>query len=74
MERVQELRREAALCRRAAGLPTSGASDIDRILVELAEKFERQAAARERQLQGESSDHSLNLARAFDRGATAQLP
>jgi hypothetical protein len=54
--RAQELRRQAAQCRRAARVPTSGAGDIDRALVALAEQFEREATALERQLQGGTSD------------------
>jgi len=46
---VQELRRKAAFCRRAASISTSGRTD--RILLALAERLEREAALRERQLQ-----------------------
>ena len=46
---VQELRRKAAFCRRAASISTSGRTD--RILLALAEQLEREAALRERQLQ-----------------------
>jgi hypothetical protein len=50
---VRELRRKAALCRRAASIPTSGSGNADRILVALAEQLEHDAAAlREQQLQG----------------------
>ena len=49
---VQELRRKAALCRRAASVPTSGSGEASRILLALAEQFEHEAAIRERQLQG----------------------
>jgi len=48
---VQELRRKAALCRRAASISTSGSGRTDRILLALAERLEREAALRERQLQ-----------------------
>ena len=41
--RVRELRRKAALCRRAAAVPTSGSGNADRILVTLAERLERDA-------------------------------
>jgi hypothetical protein len=50
---VRELRRKAALCRRAASIPTSGSSNADRILVALAEQLERDAALQERPLQGD---------------------
>jgi hypothetical protein len=50
---VRELRRKAALCRRAASIPTSGSGNADRILVTLAEQLERDAAHRERQLRGD---------------------
>jgi hypothetical protein len=53
---VRELRKKAALCRRAASIPTSGSSNADRILVALAEQLERDAALRERQLQKDESD------------------
>jgi hypothetical protein len=42
---VRELRRKAALCRRAASIPTSGSGNADRILVALAEQLEHDAAA-----------------------------
>ena len=48
---VRELRRKAALCRRAARIPTSGAGSADRVLVALAEKLEHEALQREQQLQ-----------------------
>ena len=47
---VQELRRKAALCRRAASISTSGSGRTDRILLALAEQLEREVALRERQL------------------------
>jgi hypothetical protein len=53
---VRELRRKAALCRRAANIPTSGSSNADRILMALAEQLEHDAALRERQLQKDASD------------------
>jgi hypothetical protein len=49
---AQELRRRAALCRRAANVPTSGSSNADRILLELAEQLEREADHRELQPHG----------------------
>jgi hypothetical protein len=48
---VRELRRKAALCRRAAGIPTAGAGNADRILMALAEQLEHDALLRERELQ-----------------------
>jgi hypothetical protein len=48
---VRELRRKAALCRRAASISTSGSGRTDRILLGLAEQLEHEAALRERQLQ-----------------------
>jgi hypothetical protein len=53
---LRELRKKAALCRRAASIPTSGSSNADRILVALAERLERDADLRERQLQEDASD------------------
>ena len=53
---LRELRKKAALCRRAASIPTSGSSNADRILVALAEQLEHDAALRERQLQEDASD------------------
>jgi hypothetical protein len=35
----------AALCRRAASVPTTGGHKSDRILLDLAEQLEREAAA-----------------------------
>src|SRR5262249_574546 len=57
---VRELRRKAALCRRAASISTSGSGKPDRILLALAEQLERETALRERQLQ----DRSLLRARS----------
>jgi len=48
---VRELRRKAALCRRAAAVPTSGSGNADRILETLAERLEREAALLERVLE-----------------------
>jgi hypothetical protein len=58
---VRELRSKAALCRRAAGIPTSGSGNADRILVALAEQLERDAVLRERQLQADESDRPLDI-------------
>jgi hypothetical protein len=52
MEYANELRRKAALCRRVAAVPTSGSTSADRVLTELAETLEHEAAAIERQLMG----------------------
>ena len=57
---VREFRRKAALCRRAASIPTSGSGNADRILLALAEQLERDAALREGQLQKDGSDPPLN--------------
>jgi hypothetical protein len=62
---VRELRRKAALCRRAASIPTSGSGNADRILLALAEQLEHDAALRERQLQADSSDRLLDLGPAL---------
>jgi hypothetical protein len=40
---AQELRRQAALARHAASVPTSGSGRVDRVLVLLAEQLERDA-------------------------------
>jgi hypothetical protein len=55
---VRELRRKAALCRRAASIPTSGSGNADRILVGLAEQLERDAALREQELRGNRSSRA----------------
>jgi hypothetical protein len=52
----REFRKKAALCRRAASIPTSGSSNADRILMALAEQLEHDAALCERQLQKDVSD------------------
>jgi len=49
---ARELRRKAALCRRAASVPTAGSTNADLILLELAEQFEREADLREQQSPG----------------------
>src|SRR5271165_3050826 len=61
---VRELRRKAALCRRAASVPTSGSGNADRILLALAEQLERDAALRERRLQDGTSERLLDQAPA----------
>jgi len=40
---AEELRRKAALARQAASIPTSGSRRVDRMLMVLAERLERQA-------------------------------
>ena len=47
-DQTRELRQRAALCRRAAALPSSGDATIDRELVALAQRLEEQADALER--------------------------
>jgi hypothetical protein len=47
--RAQDLRRKAALARRAAGVPTSGSGNVDRLLLEFAGQLEREAAALEQE-------------------------
>ena len=42
--RAAALRARAALCRRAAGIPTTGGHESDRLLLDLAEQLEREAA------------------------------
>jgi hypothetical protein len=44
---ARDLRRKAALCRRAAAISTEGGGRADRRLIELAESLERQADALE---------------------------
>jgi hypothetical protein len=41
--RAEDLRRQAALARQAASIPTAGSSSVDRLLVVLAEQLERDA-------------------------------
>ena len=48
MTDARDLRRKAALCRRAAGIQTDGGTRTDRRLIELAEELERQADALDR--------------------------
>jgi hypothetical protein len=53
MEYAKELLKRAAICRRAAAVPTSGSASDDRVLIELAEALEREAASIERQYLGD---------------------
>jgi hypothetical protein len=50
--RAHELRRKAALARRAGSVPTSGSGGVDRILKLLAEQLERDASALEHERDG----------------------
>jgi hypothetical protein len=43
MNVADDLRKQAALCRRAAIVKTTGSARADRVLVELAAQFERHA-------------------------------
>jgi hypothetical protein len=61
---VRELRRKAALCRRAASIPTSGSGNADRILLTLAEQLDHDAALRERNLQENASERLPKTGRA----------
>lgn len=56
MTQGQELRQRAALCRRAASIPTSGSAHADHILVLLAEQLERDASLLEKQSRSDSSE------------------
>jgi hypothetical protein len=51
--RAKELRRQAALARQAASVPTSGSGRVDRLLVVLADQLERDASILE---QGSNGD------------------
>ena len=44
---AQELRRKAALARKAASIPTSGSGRVDRVLIMLAERLELEASVLE---------------------------
>jgi hypothetical protein len=44
-----QLRQKAALCRRAASIPTEGSNQTNRLLLDLAERLEREAAALEKE-------------------------
>jgi hypothetical protein len=48
MERVNELRKKAALYRLVAAVPTSGSARADRVLTLLAQALDREAAEIER--------------------------
>ena len=61
VRQVLELRRTAALCRRAAAVPTSGAQSVDRILVVLAEQLERDALSREQKVLAAGSGRHLKI-------------
>lgn len=50
MIRVDYLRHQAALCRRAASVPTAGDALVNRDLLLAAQRFERKADARETML------------------------
>ena len=45
----QELRHQAEQMRRAAAVPTAGGRRVDRILLQLAQELEAEAARRERE-------------------------
>jgi hypothetical protein len=47
MSKAAQLRRKAALCRRAAVVPTQGSANTNRLLLEIADKLEREAVALE---------------------------
>ena len=47
MSKAAHLRQKAALYRRAASIPTEGSHRTDRLLIQLAEELEREAAALE---------------------------
>jgi hypothetical protein len=49
MSDARELRRKAALCRRAASITTEGGARTDRRLIELAEELEHEADALDRE-------------------------
>jgi hypothetical protein len=49
--RAKELRRQAALARQAASVPTSGSGRVDRLLVVLADQLERDASTLEQDRQ-----------------------
>ena len=52
---VRELRRKAALCRRAASISTSGSGRTDPILLALAEQLEREVALVEQLVEHEAA-------------------
>jgi hypothetical protein len=47
MSKAAQLRQKAALCRRAASIPTEGSNHTNRLLLDIAERLEREAAALE---------------------------
>jgi hypothetical protein len=47
--KAAQLRRQAALCRRAASIPTEGSNHTNRLLLDIAERLEREAAALDKQ-------------------------
>jgi hypothetical protein len=49
MTSAQKLRQKAALCRRAAAIPTEGGTTADRVLMKLAHRLEQEADAAERE-------------------------
>jgi hypothetical protein len=63
MTRMQELRRQAALHRRVASIPTHGDRVVDRILISLAERLEREAEkSEEEQRRHNNVYHSFSTA------------
>jgi hypothetical protein len=57
---ASELRRQAAICRQAATVPTNGDSRADSELLVLAEEFERQADAVDEAERSRSERRSLH--------------
>jgi hypothetical protein len=49
MTDIRDLRKKASLCRKAASVRTDGAGDTDSVLIDLAERLERQAERLERE-------------------------
>jgi hypothetical protein len=68
MTDARDLRRKAALCRRAASIQTDGGTRTDRCLIGLAEKLERQADAIDRK-----NNKEINLSRLRRDAALARL-
>lgn len=66
------LRREAALYRKRASVPTSGGWTADRLLIAIAERLEQKAAATER---GEKSadNRGLGLIHGAEDSSAPQL-
>lgn len=46
--RVQQLRARATVCRGAAAIPTNGGHRTDRLLIDIADQLEREAAELEK--------------------------